>query len=81
MKVREYDGQTIEIPINEYTHLKECKDQLLEIYGRQIIGLNNEMMSAGISAIINNTIINNASPTNNTLINRISAYLKNLIKR
>ena len=75
------EQQTIAIPIKEYKHLKECKAQLMEMHERQIIALNSEMMTAGISAIINNTTINNTGPTNNTLINHISTYLKNLIKK
>jgi hypothetical protein len=79
MKVSKCTKQTIEIPISEYTHLKECKSRLIEIHERQIMELNSEMMTADINTIINNTI-SNISTTNNTLINRISAYLKNLIK-
>jgi len=81
MKVSECNEQIIEIPINEYKHLKECKDRLIDVHKRQIIEVRGEMMTAGISAIVNNAIINKASPTNNTLINRISTYLKNLIKK
>lgn len=60
--------QNIAIPIKEYEHLKECKDQLMEIHKQQIIKLNSEMMVAGMSAIINNTTMN-SSP-----INLISTY-------
>lgn len=80
MKLSKCGNQNIEIPINEYKHLKECKAQLMEIHERQIMELNSEMMTAGISTIINNTI-SNISTTNNTLINHISTYLKNLIKK
>lgn len=80
MKVSKCDKQTIEIPINEYKHLKECKAQLVEIHERQIMELNSEMITADISTIINNTI-SNISTTNNTLINRVSTYLKNLIEK
>lgn len=81
MKVRECNEQDIEIPIDEYKHLKECKAQLIKTHELQIIELNSEMMTAGISAIINNNIINTTSLTNNTLTNRIIVYLKNLIKK
>ena len=70
MKVSVCDEQTVEITVNDYKHLKECKDRLMEIHKQQIIELRGEMMTAGISAIINNT-----------LVNHTSAYLKNLIKR
>lgn len=80
MKLSKCGNQNIEIPINEYKHLKECKAQLMEIHERQIMELNSEMMTADISTIINNTI-SNISTTNNTLINHLSTYLKNLIKK
>lgn len=75
MKASECNEQIIEIPINEYKHLKECKDRLIDVHKRQISELRDEMITSGISAIINNTIVNNTSFTNNVLINPISAYL------
>jgi hypothetical protein len=49
MEMEEY----IEIPTNEYEHLKICKEELIALHEAEIVNLRNQMQSDAISGIVN----------------------------
>lgn len=54
----EMEEEYIAIPIKEYEHLKQCKQELIALHEAEIANLRNQMQSDAISGIVNSQVNN-----------------------